>query len=177
MASAWTVNSHKNRSWFPTCHNRLEVPINLNSVTQSAHVSSFAAASDSNSWKIKIRAAHKRFKVPRSLIHISRVWRPRRFPFRNKWVRETERKTDYAFVWRVHRMRSINVSTKNEKKQNPKRNNSTTQYWQLKICFRIKRNEKKNFFVFLAFPSRVYAVWNNGGGGEARWEFEAKLNH
>lgn len=152
MASAWTVNSHKNRSWFPTCHNRLEVPINLNSVTQSAHVSSFAAASDSNSWKIKIRAAHKRFKVPRSLIHISRVWRPRRFPFRNKWVRETERKTDYAFVWRVHRMRSINVSTKNEKKTKSETKQQHHTILTIKNLFSNQEKWEKEFFRVSCFP-------------------------
>lgn len=56
-----------------------------------------------------------------SLIHISRVWRPRRrfLPSQNKnpekmnqrtlSKRRNERKTDYSFVWRVHRMRSPNV--------------------------------------------------------------------
>lgn len=95
------------------------------------------------------RAAHKRFSVSRSSdSHFTGLKAARRqFPKMSK-RRKQERKTDYAFVWRgalyaVHKC----IQKKTQKYEIKARNETTahnTQYWQLKICFRIKRNEKKN---------------------------------
>lgn len=83
------------------------------------------------------------------LIHISRVWRPLDGSSR-KWVRGGNKNAKRIMLscGVVRSMRSISVSKKKTQKYEIKARNETTahntQYWQLKICFRIKRNEKKN---------------------------------
>lgn len=121
-----------------TCRKRLRIPINLISlVTHCAHVLNNREWVKSRVW------------VSRSLIHISlRALKAKfynRRPSRTlprKWV--SERGTQNGLCLRVamHRMRSTKVSEKS---------NETTAHWQLKICFRIKDEWKRELWCFQDF--------------------------